>query len=767
MSGSRRVLPLICLAASLGALPAAAQWQRLQRVPVYDAPRCARYPSIATTADGSLLVMFTRQSAAQPVDGQGDLMLAHSSDRGNSWSMPRTVYASPGGEPRAAGTLTRLTSGALIAPFAVLDDRQATSRFRLLASADGGRHWTTRDPQVDVPLAWWAPRGKLIETADGMLTMAVYGATTRDRLKRTVHQCGLLRSRDGGQTWGGYSVVTHGSRPVIGAADASRFSFEGPSLAVLPDGRWLAVVTARRLNAAGDGPSPVNAGPGSPQLLCRLWSRDQGRSWSPPDQLMPGAWPAVAVAGRHTLCVNTLWCGWGEMRLEISRNGFDSFFQEARMMTREWTRGMANQPQETPLPPTVPFLADRWPYEHYGYPSAVALDPQNVVVVFTDQQRGTTQIDGPQASRIPYDRERIQTVFYRRHPATSRDTPTPTKRPAGRWVLSERVIVPNLSGGMAQLPGGDLLGKVSEVLSRSSDSGRTWRPIGGATTPEQPSALGVLRSGRWLVATVQVNQEWKSKGGPQCVGKEGGYPTFRLTGESYDASIVVHYSDNEGQTWRSGPAFKGPMQWALPSVSHFIESGDGRVALPIFGCVTDEEMSSYSASNGVIRSRDGGKTWGDFSFVFRTQGKGPGDLQPEPRYSEMDIVQLSGGEWVACSRNERITMGPAGWGANDLASSTDRGRTWTKTGGTLVGVSQQKGLALPHGGFALTWRATSWQSSGVAISYDRGRSFDYLLTGPYETINAFVIDDDHFVVFTAKSHRSDSSAGVYRWVPGE
>ena len=76
-------------------------------------------------------------------------------------------------------------------------------------------------------------------------------------------------------------------------------------------------------------------------------------------------------------------------------------------------------------------------------------------------------------------------------------------------------------------------------------------------------------------------------------------------------------------------------------------------------------------------------------------------------------------------------------------------------------------LALPHGGFALTWRATSWQSSGVAISYDRGRSFDYLLTGPYETINAFVIDDDHFVVFTAKSHRSDSSAGVYRWVPGE
>ena len=53
----------------------------------------------------------------------------------------------------------------------------------------------------------------------------------------------------------------------------------------------------------------------------------------------------------------------------------------------------------------------------------------------------------------------------------------------------------------------------------------------------------------------------------------------------------------------------------------------------------------------------------------------------------------------------------------------------------------------------------------MAITYDEGRSFDYLLTGPYETINAFVTDKDEFVVFTAKSHRSDSSAGIYRWLP--
>ena len=200
----------------------------------------------------------------------------------------------------------------------------------------------------------------------------------------------------------------------------------------------------------------------------------------------------------------------------------------------------------------------------------------------------------------------------------------------------------------------------------------------------------------------------------------------------------------------------------LPSVSHFIESDDGSIASPVFGCVTDEEMGSYLSSNGVVRSHDGGKTWDDFSFVFRTQPPGPDDYQHEPRYSEMDIAQLPNGYWVAFSRNDRITMGPAGWGSAHVALSTDLGRTWRRTGGSLQGVSQQKGVVLPDGGLTLTWRSTSWQGSGVAITYAEGRSFDYLLTGPYETVNAFMHGTDEFVVFSMKSHRSDSSAGIYR-----
>ena len=745
-----------------------AGWERVQRVSVYDSERRARYPSLARASDGSLLVVLTRQTKEQEANGRGDLVLVRSEDNGQTWSDGKVIYSSPEGEPRASGTMTTLKSGKLILPVAVFGKQQTTCQVSIFASSDAGKSWKQLNATFDVPLHWWAPRGRLTETNNG-LVMPIYGAETEEGLRGTVHNCGLLRSRDGGNSWGDFSFIARGGTPMIGRAATSRFSFEGPSVTVLPDGRWLAMVTARRINKAGDGPSTINEGPGTSYALARIWSDDQGRTWTKPDHLMPGAWPGLAIAGEDTLCGNTLWCAWGDMQLEVSRNGFQTLLQQVRMMTREWTRGMDNRPQETPPPPTVPYLADGWPFEHYGFPSVLPLDEQNVIVVFTNQQRGTTQIDGPGAHGIPYDLERIQAVFYRRAKidGTLASAPrTEPKRPHGRWVLNERIVVPNLSV-MAQFPNGDLLAKVSDTLSRSSDGGRTWHPIESAKLPEDLSTLKVLKSGRWIAGKVLVHQNWKNTGGGMVkVGIEGGYPTFRLTGEFYDTSMAMRYSDDEGKTWQTGEPFKGPFKWVHPSGA-LIESSDGSTVIPSFGCVTDEEMSSYSSSNGVFRSRDGGQTWGDFSFIFRTQPKGPGDYQPEPRYSEMTVVELPGGDWVACSRNERITMGPAGWGGNDLSISTDYGRTWQATGAALAGVSQQKAIVLPDGALAITWRASSWQAPGAAISYDGGRSFDYMMTGPYETANAFVTGKNEFVIFTSTSHRSDSSAGVYRWLPGE
>jgi hypothetical protein len=549
-------------------------WERIQRTVVCDSPRRARYPSIARASGGDLLVLFTQQTAQQEQAGRGDLLLARSTNDGQSWSKVRVVHSPASGEPRAIGTMSRLESGQIVAPFAEWIDSGAKSRVRLLTSHDNGDSWQVSDPNMNCPLFWWTPCGKLIETPEGTLVMPIHGAISQADLMATIHNCGLLRSRDGGKTWGDFTWIARGAGRVIGAAPSTRFSFQGLSIQPLGDGGWLAMVTARRLSEGGTGPTSISEGPGAPQVLCRLWSSDQGRTWD-------------AVEGA-----------------------------------------------------TVP------------------------------------------------------------------------------------------------------------------------EAFGGYTVP-----FGVLRRGRWLAATCRQNQPYREARVAK-VDTRGGYPTFKVRGYSSDVSMVVSYSDDEGKTWQAGELFKGPFQWAQPTVNRFVENSDGTVVLSIHGCVTDEEVSSSSSSNGLIRSTDGGETWGDFSFVYRTHPKGPEDLQPEPRFCEMDFLPLTSGNWVAFSRGDRLTMGPKGWAATHIHLSTDRGRTWKKTGATLIHGGQQKLVLLPDGGIAFTYRSHSWQQPGVVISYDEGHSFEYALAGPYDTMNAFAHGEEEFLVFTRKSHRSDMSAGVYRWVPG-
>ena len=750
------------------------QWQRTGRVTVHDSPRRARYPSVVKADDGSLLVLFTRQTEEQEQAGRGDLLLVRSTDDGENWSAPDVVYESAGGEPRAVGTMTKLKGGRIVAPFVELSDNEAKGQVRLLVS-DNGREWQVRQVTADLPLTWWAPCGRLIESADGTLTMAVYGAASEDDLRATIHSCGLVRSRDGGSTWGDFSMIAQGGEEMIGAEPGRRYSFEGLALQALadsPEANWLAMVTARRLNAAGTGPSPSNEGPGAPLLLCRLWSRDEGRTWTRPNQLSPGAWPALAISGGHTLCVNTNWAAWGDMRLVVSGDGFDTFFQEVAMLKRGWVRGRSNNPAEAPLPPTVPYLAGEWAFEHFGFPSIARLDDERVIAVFGRTQRGTPgyPYDPREADGIPMEQERIAAVFYLRESITEElaeplDKAPP--RPRGRWVLSERIVVSDLGHSMTQLPNGDILSTAADgkTLRRSRDGARTWQVMAGSTLPG-PGPFGVLKSGRWLSCVTKVNRDWTGTGpGTQIVGMRGGYPLVSNKGNSYDCEMIVHWSDDEGKTWVAGEGFKGPFLWAVPTVSRFIESPDGSLSLPIFGPVSAEEMSSYSSSNGVMRSLDQGQTWTEFSFVFRSRPPQEGELQYEPRLTEMDIVDLPNGHWVAFSRTEYETGGPRTMGTR-CASSTDFGRTWKPTGAELEGVSQQRGLALPDGAIALCYRSHSWQQSGVAISYDEGRSFNYTIAGPYETVHAAITADDEFVLFSIPSRRSDSKAGVYRWVTG-
>ena len=193
-------------------------------------PQCDD-PSICKAADGLLLLLFTRHTHQQENEGLGDLLLVRSNDGGLTWSeQPELIYAGRNGEPLAVGTLTALSDGRMLAPFAELSDKQASSRVRILMSDDGGKTWRVDDPQVTVPLVWWAPSGRVVEADDRTLVMPVYGAASQADLKATIYNCGLLRSSDEGKTWGDFSWIGRGDAPMIGAPASSRFSFEGPSL---------------------------------------------------------------------------------------------------------------------------------------------------------------------------------------------------------------------------------------------------------------------------------------------------------------------------------------------------------------------------------------------------------------------------------------------------------------------------------------------------------------------------------------------------------
>ena len=390
------------------------------------------------------------------------------------------------------------------------------------------------------------------------------------------------------------------------------------------------------------------------------------------------------------------------------------------------------------------------------------------MVVFGRTQKGTPGyfFDPRETGNIPIEHERIAAVFYRRKALLDELAEPLLKapsRPRGRWVLSDRIVVPDLGHSMTQLSNGDILATTTDgkTLRRSRDGARTWEAIEGAQLPGS-GPFGVLKNGLWLSAVTQVNHPWTG-GSVQFMGTRGGYPLIKHHGNAYDCEIVVHRSEDQGKTWTAGQGFKGLFQWAIPTVAHFIETPNGSVALPIFGPVSAEEMSSYSSSNGVIFSQDQGKTWTDFAYVFRSQPPQEGELQYEPRLTEMDIVDLLNGHRVAFSRTEFETGGPRTMGTR-CALSTDFGRTWKPTGAELEGVSQQRSLALPDGGIAFCFRSHSWQQSGVAISYDEGRSFDYTIAGPYETVHAVITGEKEFVFFSIPSHRSDSKAGVYRWI---
>ena len=120
-------------------------WTRTKRVFAQNERLRARYPGIAKTAAGQIVVLYTKVTTEQEATGRGQIMVIRSNDEGQTWSKAQVVYTSQTGQPRAVGSLTQLRSGQLCATVTEMDREQRPVSVRLITSKDG-ESWHTGSP---------------------------------------------------------------------------------------------------------------------------------------------------------------------------------------------------------------------------------------------------------------------------------------------------------------------------------------------------------------------------------------------------------------------------------------------------------------------------------------------------------------------------------------------------------------------------------------------------------------------------------------------
>jgi hypothetical protein len=589
----------------LDAKSARGLFARMWRTEALEQIPTPRYPSVLQNGRGELLLLATDTPKAE-------LVVARSSDGGRTWSDPQTVYAASRGIPQAPGTLTRLRSGRLVAPFADGDG------VRTLSSQDDGASWEASDVIDTAPLRPAGPYSRLVETEDELL-MPVFGKLPG--AGREVPCSGLLRSRDGGRTWGPFTEI---------AGDRSEKPLEfGPTAVhAEPGGAVLALISVGR------------------QYVYRSVSTDGGHTWSEPEQRLMAGPPALAAVGPTLAAVDQDSQIPGIVRVQFSENLFDSWRCD-RMLDFD-LRG-----------------------EHF---SAVGLDADRLLLVHDRPEKDASGKKGLEVvlmQRNPAAPPFPQTIL------------PPEKRDRWEWAEQWTTSIPTGFGEVAPTPVGRLLSWSGGRIYASRDQGKTFEEVCQAPpAAHNAGVLGVLRSGRWLAVYPDWSGVRDADWAGQRTLYPGpdGYQYEKWTGVKGVCQVWAGYSDDQGQTWQGGdqPLNVEPLVWSNP-YGRLFEDDEGTVILTTYGCLSHEDTNGRIDCAGIFRSADGGKTWGDFTRVaYDEEGK-------EIAYNEMDLQPLPDGTWVAVIRTEWRSHYGGEASSSSVCFSQDRGRTWTRPEFAFIG----------------------------------------------------------------------------------
>ena len=691
-------------------------WSRTHRVFAYDAPRRARYPSVAKTDEGDVIVLFTHVTEAHESAGTGDVMMIRSGDRGETWFAPVKLYEAKAGEPRTMGTLTRLGSGRLAV--VVMEGSQQA---RMLTSDDGGQSWQTGETLKFAGVKRASPYGRMIEMGGGTLGLAVEADVDEAAKPCT----GLMRSMDGGMTWGDFSMIARG--------------FKEPAVIRTGNNSLIAL---------------INAG----EVLYRCISKDGGYHWTAPAQVRTGREAQlIRIEDKSLVLLSTRGTKWRWIRASFSYDNGMSWRCDRKVM---------EHPGE--------------PGGHAGWATGLALDADHLMVIFGHTQLPSASMDAPASRPIAEEEERIEAVFFKRdrgarspQPSRVKNITPPNQR--DRWVRadSKKLDVPlpvhiTREGELIGITGSRpiiWLSKASNLkaiwgpgaadkISRSFDGGVTWQRHSFKLPPDfrgVPNQIIRLKSGRILCAASEsLLTEWKSSS-KKIVDQRGGYYIWDPDTEAYDYNyLFVIYSDDNGQTWH-GTDRKidfSPLQWAVPN-RYFVEREDGTIVLPIWGCLSVQDGRERLDAGGLIRSTDGGETWGDYSQIVHDK------KHRWTAYNEAALVAITDDHWVIFMRTEYRGVGnESGW--TSRAITTDGGYTWSEPELCTLGAAfgAQK---LPDGGIVVG------HQGGIRFTYDLGRTWTRLAPeGGYAV--PILIDQDTLLVGNEQDWGDFS---VYRREPSE
>ena len=291
----------------------------------------------------------------------------------------------------------------------------------------------------------------------------------------------------------------------------------------------------------------------------------------------------------------------------------------------------------------------------------------------------------------------------------------------------------------------------------SSDGGRTWQmrqitldPPGGSI--EAVKAIGIAEDDQLFVAYCPA-PDASPEEMVRRMKQRGEISEERFIKATNVLALFVASSKDQGKTWSKGVEVDVSKYVRVQGLGRFYQGSDGAIW---FTCTVigpgkhipekpDKNLTKYDKHCAVIRSRDGGRTWGDISLMV-------------PNSTECQLLHLASGGWLTTARasgriGDRVTpdgkmvsdfgferlpayerKGPQGYLLHKrtfIAESKD-GRDWgnLRQLTTLVGDTPGELLQLPDGRvvFIYSHRYNPHAGPVARVSHDEGRTWQpYLL----------------------------------------